>query len=157
MLSSAFIVAVLMGGVPGTCTMQPPQLPVEKLRENSAVIAATVDAERGRSSALLKDGRLLRVIAMACEHSGMSASLWMEPSWTEDTQWTQAAEELAGLVFPDRIHELMTHALREREYAIETTATGLTARISAAEGLSIDVDVAHLALGVMLTVTYAMQ
>lgn len=155
--SPFFIVAMLMGGASDACTMQPPQLQIEKLRQNNAVIAVTTDAERGRSSALLNDGRLMRVVAMGCEHSGMSASIWMESSSSNGTRWTEAAEELAVLVFPDYIHELVTHALREREYAIENTAAGLIARISAPEGLSIDVDVAHLSLGVLVTVTYASQ
>lgn len=155
MLYNMFLmVTMLTGDSADACSMRPPELQIGKLQQNSAIIAATIDEKRGRSSALLNDGRLLRVMAMGCHHSGMSASLWVDGVWTEPTQWLEAAEEASQLAFPDDVHRQLARALMEQAYVLETRTDGLAAHLSTGEDLSIDVEMTRLGMGALVTVTY---
>ncbi|QCO66681.1 hypothetical protein E5843_00715 [Luteimonas yindakuii] len=156
MLSVLIAAGLAIGGA-DTCTMQPPSLPIERLQQSRDVIATTIDQDRGRASVLLKDGRLLRVAAMGCLHSGMSAVLWLFPERPQDShpRWQHVAEELSRLVFPDDVHALLAQALAQSSFVAEDTATGLIARILTPEDVSIEVEVVRLTLGTLVTITYA--
>lgn len=156
MFASVLMTAALAVGAVDNCNMQPPELQTEKLRQSADVIAATIDQQHSRSSVLLKDGRVVRVAAMGCEHSGMSASLWVfqDASPESAAHWHQLAAELSRLVFPHDVHALLTRALLEARFVVENTDAGLIARLSTPEDLSIDIEVTHLTLGTLVTVSY---
>ncbi len=157
MLSSLLIAAALVAGSAKDCTMQPPRIDAERLQRSEDVIAATVDREHARSSALLKDGRLLRIVAMGCEHAGMSASLWVSEEFMpgRESQWMQIAHDLSRLAFPADIQELIDIASAPPRWAAQPNDAGMVLELASPEDLQITVEVISLTPGSLVTVTYA--
>ena len=60
------------------CTMQPAPIDISRITHRPEVKSYTVDANKLGVTALLHNGRALRLTHMGCAHSGAEAALWFQ-------------------------------------------------------------------------------
>jgi hypothetical protein len=88
--------------VPEDCPMRPPPLDLKNIQSHSEVKSYVMDVNGKGATILLKDGSVLRILNMGCQHSGASAQLWIPldaPATSDIKSWTVKAKLAADIGF----------------------------------------------------------
>ena len=107
--------------------MRPAPIDVGRIAQRPEVKSYTVDTNKLGVTALLKNGRALRIVHMGCAHSGAEAALWFESKTppSDVGKWLNEAVALANIAFSPDISKDIERSLKSGEYKKEVTDTRL--------------------------------
>ena len=139
------------------CTMWPERIDIDRIAHRPEIKSYTVGANKLAVTALLKNGRALRLVHMGCAHSGAEAALWFDSKVpaSDVNAWLKEAIALTRIAFSPRISRDIERSLKSGKYRIEKTDTRLVITASPSEYFSYTVVYAPAEHGVMLSVTYS--
>ncbi len=139
------------------CTMQPAPIDIGRIAHRPEIKSYTVDANKLAVTALLKNGRALRLIHMGCAHSGAEAALWFnsEVPASDVNTWLKEAIALTKIAFSPGISRDIERSLKTGNYRIEKTDNRLVITASPTEYFTYTILFAPLEHGVMLSVIYS--
>ena len=117
------------------CTMQPAPIDIGRIAHRPEIKSYTVDANKLAVTALLKNGRALRLMHMGCAHSGAEAALWFnsEVSASDVNTWLKEAIALTKIAFSPGISRDIERSLKTGNYRIEKTDNRLVITASPTE------------------------
>lgn len=84
------------------CPMRPPPLDVAHIESSKGVKSVVVDPSKVAATVLMKDGGVLRVTNMGCQHSGSIVQLWItgsQPAMDQVSAWVNKVQLAAGIGF----------------------------------------------------------
>lgn len=130
---SALCQLALAGG--SNCTMLPAPIDISRIAHRSEVKSYTVDANKLGVTALLKNGRAMRLAHMGCVHSGAEAALWFQSAVpaSDVKKWLKEAVALANIAFSPDISKDIERSLKSGKYESEVTDTRLSITASPTE------------------------
>lgn len=100
------------------CTMQPTPIDIGRIAHRPEVKSYTVDANKLGITALLKNGRALRLAHMGCAHSGAEAALWYQSKAhaSDVKKWLREAVTLAHIAFSPDIAKDIERSIKSGQY-----------------------------------------
>ena len=109
------------------CTMQPAPIDISRIAHRPEIKNYTVDANKLGVTALLKNGRALRLAHMGCAHSGAEAALWFQSEVPASNvkKWLEEAVTLANIAFSPDISKDIERSLKSGKYERDVTDTRL--------------------------------
>ncbi len=139
------------------CTMQPAPIDIGRIAHRPEIKSYTVSANKLAVTALLKNGRALRLVHMGCAHSGAEAALWFdsEVPASDVNTWLKEAIALTRIAFSPVISKDIERSLKSGKYRVEKTDTRLAITASPSDYFSYTIVFAPAEHGVMLSVTYS--
>ena len=140
------------------CTMKASPIDIRRISHNPTVKSFVVAEDKLSLSALLKNGSALKLSHMGCEHSGASASLWLDTDrpFTDSTGWSKEFIKFARIAFSAEIANDIVENLQSGKF--KTTVSDSRVVISAApqEYMNYSIVMSLTEHGVMLTITYSL-
>jgi hypothetical protein len=138
------------------CTMTPAPIDVGRIAQRPEIKSYTVDANRLGVTALLKNGRVVRLVHMGCAHSGAEAALWFESATppSDVATWIKEVVALTKIAFAPDISRDIVHSLQSGKYEKNITDTRLVITASPTEFFSYTVALSPAEHGLILSVTY---
>jgi hypothetical protein len=142
------------------CPMRPPPLNVQHIQSSHEVKSFVVDPNNLAGTALLKDGSVLRVTNMGCQHSGSYVRLWMpgpRPADTDTKAWLSKAKLAADIGF-DPVEAKFFDKWLATAKTDSDGQGGFTAAGNSGEGeitYEVIVEQRDLDIGTLVTVSYA--
>ena len=139
------------------CTMQPAPIDIGRIAQRPEIKSYTVDANKLAVTALLKNGRALRLVHMGCAHSGAEVALWFnsEVPASDVKTWLKEALALTRIAFSPGISRDIERSLKSGDYLVEKTDTRLVITASPTDYFNYTIVFAPAEHGVMLSVTYS--
>lgn len=142
------------------CPMRPPPLNVQRIQAAKETKSFVVDSSTIAATVLLKDGAVLRVTNMGCQHSGSYVRLWIpgeRPADTDTKAWVAKAKLAADIGFDPSESKYFDQWLATAKIT-PSQEGGFTASGNSGEGdITYEVTVVprDLDIGTLVTVSYA--
>ena len=136
--------------------MKPSPLDIARIARHPEVLSHTVDANRLGLTALLRNGRALRLVHMGCAHSGAKAALWLESETpaSDVAKWIREVVVLSKIAFAADVSKDIEHSLKSGSYEKEMTDTRLVINASPTEYFSYTVVLSPAEHGLVLSIAY---
>lgn len=82
--------------------MEATRIDMKRISQNLSIKSYVVNAEKLHMTALLKNGRVLKLTHNGCEHSGAEVSMWLDSDrpFSDADGWLKEAIVLAKIAFP---------------------------------------------------------
>lgn len=141
------------------CPMRPPPLNVQHIQTAKEIKSVVADSGNLAATALLKDGSVLRVTNMGCQHSGSYVRLWLpgdRPVDTDTKAWIAKAKMAADIGFDPTEAKFFDQWLATAKL-VPSQQGGFTASGHSSEGdIAYEVTVVprDLDVGTLVTVSY---
>lgn len=149
-------VAVWQVAWPSECAMRPSPIDVKRIARHAAVQSHVVDANRLSLTALLRNGRALKLVHSGCDLAGAQATLWLENGcpFSETKAWLEEASALAHIAFVPSIANDIVTSLRQGNFVHNATETRVVISASRNSFMSYSVVISGAEHGVLLSVAY---
>ena len=130
-----------------------------RISHRSEIKNFTVDKNKHGITALLKNGRALRLVHMGCTHSGAEAALWFQSEIpaSDDKQWRKEALALAKIAFSPDIAKDIELSLKSGEYDKNITETRLVITATPTEYFNYVIVVEPESYRVVLSISYSIS
>lgn len=138
------------------CPMRPLPIDIKRIAHNTFVKSYIVGKERLSLTALLNNGRLLKLVHRGCDHSGATVSLWLETNLTlSDTNaWVKEANTLAHIAFAPEIANDIEESLQRGDFERNATEARVAISASPSSFMSYSVVISSTEHGLLLTISY---
>jgi hypothetical protein len=138
------------------CTMQPAPIDAKRIAHDRAIKSYVVGDERRSLTALLKNGRVLKLVHSGCDHSGATVSLWLETdlALSNTDAWVKEAGILARIVFTPAIAGDIAASLQSGTFARNATEARVVISASPSSFMSYSVVISRAERGLLLTIAY---
>ena len=140
------------------CAMRPAPIDIARIAHHPEVKSYTVDANKLGVTALLKNGKALRLVHMGCAHSGAEAALWFqsETPASDVKKWLKEAVILAKIAFSPDISKDIERNLKSGKYSKEVTETRLVITASPTSFFSYTMTLEPEGHRVILSIVYSL-
>lgn len=140
------------------CTMNPTPIDVKRIARNAAIKSYVVDEHALELTALLKNGRALRLVHMGCEHSGAWASLWFDTKlpFANKDAWKKEFINFSRIAFSPDVASDIIENLNSGNYKSKTSESRIEISESLTEFMNYTIVLSTTEQGVLLTITYSL-
>ena len=137
--------------------MRPQPIDFARITHQPEIKSFTIDKDKHGVTALLKNGRALRLVHMGCAHSGAEAALWFESKipFLDDKQWRKEAVALAKIAFSPDIAKDIESSLKNGKFEKNSTETRLVITAKPTEYFSYVIVVEPESYRVVLSISYS--
>ena len=158
LLCLIFALGPVQFAIAAECTMKPAKIDVHRIAREPAIQSYVIDKNKLGMTALLKDGRALKLIHMGCEHSGASASLWFDSTLplSDSDAWSKESGNFARIAFVPGVASDIIASLKSGN--VKTTRTESRVVISAAPNdfMNYSIIISSTEHGMLLTIAYSL-
>lgn len=131
------------------CTMRAAPIDVARISHRPEIKSFTLDANKLAMTALLKNGRALRLVQEGCVHTGAEAALWFESDVLPSDMVA-----LSKIAFTPDIAKDIERSLASGKYQKELSETRLVMSASPTSYFSYTVVLAPAEHGMILSISY---
>lgn len=136
--------------------MRAAPIDISRIAHRPEIKSFTLDASKLALTALLKNGRALRLVQEGCAHTGAEVALWFEsdvlPSDIE--KWVKEAITLSKIAFTPDVAKDIERSLASGKYQKELSETRLVISASPTSYFSYTVVLAPAEHGMILSISY---
>ena len=150
------VIAVSAQAAAADCTINPLPIDVKRIANNPSIKSYVVDKKKLALTALLKDGRVFKLSASGCDHSGGMVTLWLGSgaALSDTAPWVKEAVALIKMALPADTATDIAKSLQAGTFETEKSADRLVFSGHPLDYLSYTVEVSGDAEALMLTVSY---
>ena len=151
-----FAVALSQVAWSAECTMQPAPIDIKHIAHNTGIKSYVVSGGNLSLTALLKDGRVLKLVHSGCDHSGASVSLWFDSNLelSSTDAWIKEAGALARIAFTPRIATEIAGSLQRGKFERNATEARVVISASPSSFMWYSVVISRAEHGLLLTLSY---
>lgn len=140
------------------CTMNPAPVDIKRIAHNPLVKSYVVDVGTLSLTALLKNGRALRLIHTGCEHSGAEVSMWLdsERPFSDTDGWIKEASALVKIAFPVDVANDILNNIKSGDFKKETTEARVVISAAPSSFMTYTIVVSRAESGLLLTISFVL-
>lgn len=153
-----FLIAFWQLAWSAECTMQPAPIDVKRIAHDGSIKRYVVAAESNSLTALLKNGRALKLRHSGCDRSGAIVSLWLdtELALSNTDAWIKEADTLASIAFTPEIAADIAGSLQSGKFERNGTDARVVLSASPSSFMSYSIVISRAEHGLLLTIAYAL-
>jgi hypothetical protein len=137
------------------CTMKPAPIDAKRISHHASVKTYVENRREHKLTALLKNGQVLRLVHMGCEHSGASASTWLsDQDLSTSDQRKKQAIFLSRLAFNNEIATDIVTNIQSQALNDKTSGGRSVISSSTSDFMSYTLVIEKVESGWMMTITY---
>ncbi len=140
------------------CPMKPAMLDYGRVAKSSQVKSIVVDKSRLTLTALLKNGHSLRLVHSGCNHSGATATLWLDSDVSMDDRdsWLKEAVRMVDLAFAPSVARDIVKSINAGKFSTQLDRTRTVFSGSVSSFMTYSIVVSSAESGMLLTVSYVL-
>ena len=150
------VLSISRVGWSAECTMRAAPIDLKRIAHDKSIKSYVVDVRGQSITALLKNGRALKLTHSGCDHSGATAALWLDSdlALSDTTDWIKEANALVRIAFAREIAADISDSLLGGQFEKSGTEARVVLRVSPSSFMSYSVVISAAERGVLLTITY---
>jgi hypothetical protein len=140
------------------CLMKATRIDVKRISQNLNIKSYVVDAENLNMTALLKNGRVLKLNHNGCEHSGAEVSMWLDSDrpFSDADGWIKEAIVLAKIAFPASIVKDISMSIEKSTFQMKMTESRVVIEAAPTSFMTYSIVVSRVESGLMLTIVFVL-